>query len=166
MSENNTFDRFQRDLFSILQQGLLAWNDWRLRHPETYVNLSGCDLRQLELSKSFPETPPGPESYIFRDRGIDLAYATLTSATFAGTDLTSADFHHADLGAADFSGATLWGVNFDGADLQLANFTGATLGRVIWGNCDLRGAIGLDFATHSMPSSIDIRAIRRADLPA
>jgi len=53
----------------ILQQGVVAWNQWRDRHrditpylPE--ANLSGADLRGVDLT------------------GVDLSEATLTGALF------------------------------------------------------------------------------------
>jgi hypothetical protein len=153
------------DLREILRTGLLAWNDWRLRNPEVRVDLSDFDFRNIQASKTFPD--PSPEwTHAIATRGLDLAYTVLTNANFSKMDLTEVDFRRADLGAADFSYTRLWRVNFDGADLRLANFAGASFAAVDWGGCDLRGAVGLDFATHTLPSTIDVRAIRRADLPS
>ncbi len=153
------------ELRKILKQGLLAWNDWRGRNPEASVDLTGCDFRNVEVSKLFPDPPPD-WTHTTAFRGLDLAYTRLANANFSKLELTEVDFRHADLGAANFSQATLWHVNFDGADLRLADFSGATFAAVDWGDCDLRGAVGLEFATHGMPSSIDVRAIRRAELPS
>jgi len=154
------------EYLQILREGLLAWNDWRLRHPYSKVDLTGCDLRSFELSRTFSDPAADREQTIpLFTRGIDLSSATLASANFAHADLGSANFTRADLGGANFAGAELWGVNFEGADLRLADFTAAKFADVTWGNCDLRGAVGLNFASHAFLSSIDIRSIRRADIP-
>jgi len=155
------------EYLGILEEGLLAWNDWRLRHPYLEIDLSGCDLHRFELSKSFtdPEVN-GDQTTPLVTRGIDFSYVKLAGANFEDADLSDANFTRADLGNANFSSATLWNVNFEGADLRLADFAKARFASVSWGDCDLRSALGLEFASHAFPSSIDIRSIRRADLPA
>jgi len=151
----------------ILGDGLLAWNDWRLRHPYLQIDFGGRDLREFELSLSIADPHTfGEETTPLGTRGIDFAYAKLVSANLEGQDLSHANFMRADLGGARLAGATLWNVNFDGADLRLADFERSRFGAVSWGNCDLRGALGLQSASHVFPSSIDIRAVRRAGLPA
>jgi uncharacterized protein YjbI with pentapeptide repeats len=85
-----------------LKQGVYAWNEWRMAHPEirpdlahahlygmdlVNVNLAGANLRQADL------------------RGTDLSGAILTGANFEGADLFRAVLAGADLDGAKLTGA-------------------------------------------------------------
>jgi uncharacterized protein YjbI with pentapeptide repeats len=112
-----------------LKQGVIAWNRWRVEHPETTPDLRHTDLHEAQLQgMNFQET----EFQGANLRWVDLRWADLRSADLsAEVDLYSADLRTADLRDADLRGA-----NLRQANLHLANLRGACLE-----TCDLQGAI-------------------------
>jgi len=107
---------------ALLEQGVEAWNKWRIEHLIDWADLYGVDF-------SF----------------ADLAGADLAGADFSGTDFTYADFTQANLIGADFSRANLSEAHLSGADLSLANlaeadFTGADLSKANLTEADFRRA--------------------------
>jgi uncharacterized protein YjbI with pentapeptide repeats len=101
----------------ILEQGVEAWNKWRIENEEIKP-----DLTQAKL---------------FREilRGADLSGADLREA-----DLRRTNLREANLNGADLSKAQLYRANLNRATLIDATLTEADLYRVYLGRADLRGA--------------------------
>lgn len=111
----------------IFQQGVAAWNAWRVENPRLIP-----DLRELEM--------PGAEL-----DGVDLSRALLIDANLKGARLVRAVLDKAILGAADLSdadltGAGMTGVELHGALLEGADLSGATLDHAICIDAVLHGA--------------------------
>lgn len=120
-----------------LKKGVYAWNEWRHENPEIRPDLSGAELRQVDLG------------------GINLMGADLSACDLGGANLMGADLSVCDLGGANLSGAYLSEANFFEADLSEAflseaylfeanlsrvNLNGADLQWVYLGQADLSGA--------------------------
>jgi uncharacterized protein YjbI with pentapeptide repeats len=68
---------------SLLNKGVKAWNERRLKHEPDRADLSYADLRGAELSKA-------------NLSGTNLSYADLSGANLSGANLTYADYHDCD----------------------------------------------------------------------
>jgi uncharacterized protein YjbI with pentapeptide repeats len=112
---------------ALLKQGVAAWNEWRLKNPDTRpnlsgVNLGGADLREVNLR--------GADL-----TGANLAKANLSGANFSGASLREAYLRGANLRGADLRGASLGAANLRGAHLMDANLRWS----ILW-EANLRGA--------------------------
>ena len=132
---------------ALLKQGVPAWNEWRLKNPDTRPDLSGADLRGDPRDLVIP---------------VNLSGADLSGANLTGADLTGADLIVADLTGADLSGADLVEANLGGAYLDGANLTRAHLFETVFGDIDLTSVIGLETCEHRGPSIIDYRTLERS----
>jgi hypothetical protein len=103
--------------FSILNQGVEAWNRWRQESVDVKPNLHNGDLVKKDL------------------RGADLRHAILMKAELCSASLCQADLRGANLIRADLRGADL-----SDADLQNANLSGANLYGVNFRKAKLNGA--------------------------
>ncbi len=102
-----------------LRESVDAWNAWRRDYPNTYFDLAGANLSELDLI------------------GADLSSTDFEGANLTGADLSGVDLTGTDLRKADLTGANLSGVDLTGgADLSNANLTGANLA-----GADLTGAL-------------------------
>src|SRR5207237_545377 len=68
----------------LLKQGTIQWNEWRKKHPDTEINLSGADLS-----------------------GLDLSRADLSKVNLSKANLFQASCAEANLNGVDLSGAVL-----------------------------------------------------------
>lgn len=182
MEQENAWDDYQRGQLRRLNDGVAAWNEWRLdlanrtlRPFSTCllrgVNLAGRDLRAANFS--------------FGDlAGTSFKGADLRGATFHGSSVKDADFSNANLESADLSdchlenasfiyarlkkanlrNAKLMGVVFRRTDLSGVMLHGAICGETIFSDVDLSSADGLDEIVHSMASTIGIDVIFRTRL--
>jgi hypothetical protein len=128
----------------LLKQGVKAWNEWRVKHPEILpdlrmTNLSHADLSEADLTEA------------------DLANANLNASFFDNGNLTSANLTGANLVSAELVGA-----NLSNAVLQNADFTVALTGLTLFVNTDLSLAKGLDSIGYTGPSEISISTIFRS----
>jgi uncharacterized protein YjbI with pentapeptide repeats len=103
----------------ILNQGVRAWNRWRLDNPTIRPDLRGASMRGLELDR-------------INLSNTDLQYAEfyqaqLVEADFSNSNLTYVGFGEATLGRAKFVGAILHNAILMKAHLYEADFTGADL---------------------------------------
>lgn len=98
---------------AILEQGVDAWNKWRMENPEIRPDLSGVDLL-----------------------GADLKYANLEWANLRGANLEKANLWGATINNANLLGAWL-----DHANLCYVNLAGAKLFLAQMCEADLSGAI-------------------------
>ena len=99
---------------AILEQGVHAWNEWREAGTVDEPDLTGADLRGMQLWS------------------VDLSNALLRDAKLERATLTGSDLSGADLRGADLEAAFLIGTNLDQADLRGARLTKAHLEK-----CDL-----------------------------
>jgi uncharacterized protein YjbI with pentapeptide repeats len=117
---------------ALLKQGVAAWNEWRLKNPDTRpnlsgVNLGGADLREVNLR--------GADL-----RGANLGKANLSGANFSGASLREAYLRGANLRGADLRGASLGAANLRGAHLMDANLRWSILWEANLRGANLRGA--------------------------
>jgi uncharacterized protein YjbI with pentapeptide repeats len=113
-----------------LANGKLAWNAWRLDHPDVHPMFADEDLRSVS-------THPLDE--------YDFSYTNFTQANLSGLHLRRANFHQAILAAADCSAAHFEGANFCRTDMYEtiftdAHFEGANLQGVQLARTNLRAA--------------------------
>jgi uncharacterized protein YjbI with pentapeptide repeats len=113
-------------------QGVDAWNQWRIENPTTRVNLSGANLSGANLSGADLREADLIEA--------DLSWADLREANLIEADLSWADLGEANLREADLREADLREANLSGADLREANLSGADLKSVVAIKTDFSGA--------------------------
>jgi len=105
----------------ILKRGVKAWNAWRRGHPEIKPDLSGADLREINL-------------YFDADlRNVDLSGADLRNANLECAKLMGAVLKNTNL-----SGASLRKIMFESADLRGANLSYTDLHRAHLTEADMR----------------------------
>lgn len=131
-------------LHIIKEEGVEAWNRWRIENPNEVVDLSDADLSRMKIS------------------GADLSMANLSWAKFFLTDLS-----YTLLVKADLSNANLCGTNLFEADLSGADLSKAVLDRTLFTNVDLSQTKGLADVKSWGPSSIGVDTIFKSngDIP-
>jgi uncharacterized protein YjbI with pentapeptide repeats len=122
-----------KEHLAALRKGTVFWNKWRERNPDLIPDLSGEDLRGINLCPEFF----CPKPNISIKNVANLTKANLCGSNFSDAQLAMTDFSKADLREVNFQGAQLSEANFSGADLSSAllmqaglwkaNFSGATL---------------------------------------
>jgi len=119
---------------AILEQGVLAWNEWRRSNPgiqpELYrADLSGADLTRAHLARAHLTGADLTGAFLTGAflGGADLTGAFLTGAFLGGAFLTDANLSDANLTDANLTGTNLYGANLRDADLTDANLTDANL---------------------------------------
>ncbi len=168
----------------VLQQGVEAWNQWRVKNvgvePQlSRAELSGVDLSGANLTNAdlFEAELTGANLSDANLHGVSLEEAELTDATMTGalldeanlssTTLARADLskiyaYRADLGRANLSRAVmaeahLFGAYLYGADLDGANLAGANLSEANLSESTL-------VSTNLTDSDMSGALFRRADL--
>ena len=136
--ENKTLTPNKRHL-TLLNRGVTAWNQWRIKNPDAIPDLPGAN--------SFPS---------------DLSAINLSDANLSGLNLSRTDLSSAQLVRVDLSGATFNDVNFSHADLSGANLSGATLTDCSFSQANLQDAN----LSHAHLPSADLREanLNRANL--
>lgn len=167
--------------FSILREGVEAWNLWREENPDIIPNLTGADLTGLDLDVAiythpsvnlddFPADERGfrysadPYGVDFRNarlRNADLSHAVLTIADLANADLTAARLNGTSFEAASLRGACLreadlMRTHFRSCDLAEVDFADAHMYDAIIADTDLSTARGLEYVQHHSPSLIAV----------
>jgi hypothetical protein len=127
-----------------LKEGVEAWNQWRIEHPNINPVLSGADLSRANLR--------GANLIGTRLRGVDLSGARLIKANLRGADLSRASLRGAHLRGSDLSRGT-----FHGTDLSRAIVVHTT-----FADTDLSDVRGLEAVVHQGPSSIGIDTIYKS----
>lgn len=153
----------------LLNQGVAAWNTWRVANRGVVPNLSGTAfherrLQGIDLSNSVLDHAHFNDCDL---SGANLIAAYLFCASFLRTKLHSADLRDANLSCcwlaeAELERATLWGTNFNSAALTKANLKGARLGQTILTDVDLSKVRGLEFTEHGGASSIGIDTLYKS----
>ena len=120
----------------LLEEGVEAWNAWRLKNPEIKPELNEADLVDAKLKGAN-----------FKDGNFHLTH-------FINADLSNADFGNAYIGVANFTEADLSGANLKKAmavmaKLFSASLEGADLRGTNLPEANLRGAnlTGADFSS-------------------
>ncbi|MBW2408468.1 MAG: pentapeptide repeat-containing protein [Deltaproteobacteria bacterium] len=121
---------------NIFSRGAELWNAWRKEHPEISIDLTGANLRHLNLENA------------------DLSHADLTGANlsfsnFKNANLTFACLDGGILSFASFREANLTAAILDNtyledADLQGARLAGASLKNAILTNSNLKNSYLVD----------------------
>ncbi|MEY2978332.1 MAG: pentapeptide repeat-containing protein [Prochlorotrichaceae cyanobacterium] len=106
-----------------LQQGVAAWNVWRVEHPQCRPDLRGAYLHNKDFSRINLSDADLRFAFLFK--------TNFRSANLRGAVLIGADLIQAQLQGADLRDAVLTGTYLTHADLEQANLQGA----------DLRGAM-------------------------
>ncbi|MEL6159713.1 MAG: pentapeptide repeat-containing protein [Cyanobacteria bacterium J06554_11] len=122
------------DFLSLVEQGAVAWNQWRIHHADIQPNLSraylyGADLRGYNLSNVNLERACliGANLAQANLSGARLRAAYASSAIFREADLSRADLQQGSFSEADFTKADLSAVKGGGAGFAGACLTGACL---------------------------------------
>jgi uncharacterized protein YjbI with pentapeptide repeats len=147
----------------ILEQGVLAWNMWRVSNPDAlidlrYVNLAEADLRNIDFNQANLNGAILNEANLERAklRGAKLNKASLRKANLRKADLNGVRFHGANLSEAMLIGANLADAYFDETTLDGANVRGAHVTGTTFGNVDLSKVEELAAINHFGPSSVSI----------
>jgi uncharacterized protein YjbI with pentapeptide repeats len=119
---------------ALLRQGVDAWNQWRLKHPNEKVDLSKARFRDASLNNVNLNNANLEGADL---RSADLINANLKRANLKGAriwdagdfpaNLSNADCSHADLNGVNLSGSNCINANFSEADLSFANLQSANL---------------------------------------
>jgi len=159
----------------ILQNGVVAWNEWRKENPELdpdliRADLVGEDLRRADLSRAHLNWADLRRANLEGGnlKGAHLQWANLRRASLEGVDLERADLRGADLRGASFAGANLaWAIlaeaHLEEANLAGANFASCKVAHTIFAAVDLSKVKGLTTVDHWGPSSIGIDTIYRSN---
>lgn len=120
------------DFLALIEQGVDAWNQWRLAHPNERPNLSqsylyGQTLAGFNLSGVDFERACliGADLTSANLSGARLVSVYASSSRFTQANLTGADLSQGSFPEADFSGADLSAANVQAAEFAGATFTGA-----------------------------------------
>jgi len=117
---------------AILNEGVSAWNEWRLQNPDTHVDLTFAQLDRRDLPRAnFDEATLQVASF---------PYCNLKGATFRGADLRDANFFQADLYDSNFVDANLRGAQLNEAKMVGVNLRESFLNEADLSNANLRSA--------------------------
>ncbi len=129
---------------AVVRKGAAAIKEWRWKHPDEILDLSGANLFDANLVDAnlsrvnLSKTKLSRASLISADlSNADLSEAQLTLANLARCNLFKANLSKADaslalfleanLSCANLSGANLFDANLSGVDVSKTNFSGANL---------------------------------------
>jgi hypothetical protein len=139
-----------------INEGVIAWNKWRLDFPAIKPDLSGAYLGHAHLTH-------------VNLRDADLSNVNLSDAQLIDADLQRADLRDANLQYVTLLRADLRNATLAGADLYCAHlwfcsllpvdFTYAKFGYTVFSSVDLSKAKGIETVTHIAPSTIGIDTI-------
>jgi uncharacterized protein YjbI with pentapeptide repeats len=165
----------EEKLLTILKQGAVAWNEWKIENPGrsldlSYAQIGEKNLRTADLSVANLTKADLGWAYLGEANltGAHLRWTNLTEAELRGAhlnnaNLVDADLHDANLADADLGQARLIRANLSGANLSGAHLGGANFGRTILGNVDLSRVTGIGEVRHEGPSTIGIDTIYRSE---
>jgi len=123
-----------QDHLAVLNQGVEAWNAWRLANPTAGEIDRPLDTLAREFSQTLVDAlqgrPNAKKRYTVSGidlRGADLSDRDLRGVNFARVHLEDANLYEANLAGADLSGAIMSGARLEGADLTNARAVNASL---------------------------------------
>lgn len=146
-----------RSHLNILQQGVDAWNNWRLQHPDIIpdlqeANLSGRDYSRVDFSNALLNKITADELVLYEANltgaqlrnancpSINLSKAKLERANLSGSILSEAYLVDARLSQVVARKTTMIKANLFGAFLNGADLSGADFREAILYQVDLRKA--------------------------
>jgi uncharacterized protein YjbI with pentapeptide repeats len=144
---------------NIVLQGARAIAAWREKNPALQIDLSGANLRRVDLVRADLNGSNIQDSNL---EWADFRWADLIEADFSGANLARADFHKADLAGALLIKANLADSNLEDANCRGADFSSAVFSHTRLLNTDLGGAKGLAAAKHRGPSVIDSETLAKS----
>lgn len=115
------------DYLELIEQGVDAWNQWRVEHPDEYPELASAYLFEKSLQG-------------INLRNANLSRACLIGANLAGADLTEANLSGVYANNADLQGACLAAANLHDGNFIEANLTRADLSDAVIGNANFTKA--------------------------
>lgn len=140
-----------QELYHLLCTDVPAFNEWRIKHPDVYLDFSGMDFKEAELCDALLVN--------LNCRGADFERANLEYSCLCSSDFTGANFSHVvgtgtHFGAIEVveahlppqfthylkKGAILDQANFSYADLAFSNFRNTSLNETIFHAADLEHA--------------------------
>ena len=127
-----------------LNQGVKAWNQWRIENDKERIDfsetnlLSGANLREANLSRANLRDADLSRADLSR---ANLSRANLSGANLSGANLSGANLSGANLSGTNLSGTNLSGTNLKGADLSRAKFVEADLSKADLSKADLNEAV-------------------------
>jgi hypothetical protein len=158
----------------MLEQGVEAWNEWRMMNPEVVPDLESASLQGVSLT-GFHLSNSILTRADLTDANLNSAYligsdcfaANFQGAKAQGADLSEAVLDATDLTCSDLSGSRLASTNFRNTRFDETNLTQAILMETLFSNVDMSRVKGIDSCIHRGPSIIDIRTILKSGgLPA
>jgi len=177
------------NIVSRLDEGVAAWNDWRIRNSRETLdfrgiqldgrNLQGADLRNADFGGALLHDTVLNYARLegARFHRTDLTNATLVGASVrhtvfgaaslisisaSGIDATGAQFHNCKFQRADLREAALWSTRFIECDFDGTSFVDATFGYTQLFGSDLSVARALETTIHRAPSTVDLESLRRS----
>ncbi|MBV9689669.1 MAG: toll/interleukin-1 receptor domain-containing protein [Ktedonobacteraceae bacterium] len=125
-----------------INQGVDAWNLWKMENRYVEVDFSNADFSYKNLSKTDLRYLDGglADDGMASLFGIDLSYANLTGANLSYANLTGANLSCANLTGANLNGTNLEAARMTKANLTSANLTSAHLIYVDFSCADLTNA--------------------------
>jgi uncharacterized protein YjbI with pentapeptide repeats len=118
----------------LLTQGKNHFSQWRIRHPNEQLDLSGINLSKQDLSRFDLRKADFSDSRLFNTnleganlRGAHFYHASMKGAELSKTDLTGADLTEANFSSTRLNGAVLDNVNFSAVNLSRADLSEAVL---------------------------------------
>lgn len=126
----------------IVKKGAAAIEEWRQKHPEQTLDLSGVELHKANLRRANLYKANLERVVLYK---VNLKRANLSEATLFEAALPGADLSRSNLSGADVSWAHLVKANLSGADLRKAklvetNFLEANLSGANFVGADLKKA--------------------------
>jgi hypothetical protein len=112
---------------AFLMQGAGAWNKWRAENPNLQPDLSGSDLRRVDLIDAVL-------------RRVNFAGADLRGQNFVDCNLQGVNLNSANLARADLSCACVTDSDLSDARCRKVCFESANLGWSTFSNTDFDGA--------------------------
>ena len=94
--------------------------------------------------------------------GANISEVSVVDSNLTMADLIGVDFTHAHLKGTKLNETKLMQVNFTNSSIINTDFSGSEMFMTVFGNNDLRSAIGLDTVKHIGPSVIDILTLSRS----
>jgi uncharacterized protein YjbI with pentapeptide repeats len=126
-----------KDQLDLILQGVESWNVWRSDNSFRNVDLSGADLRAINLDGVDLATLEGMSDVDLS--GVNLSGANLSGANLRAVNLIGANLSGANLSGASISEASLGETNFSEADLSDANLDESALYKANLSKANLRG---------------------------
>jgi uncharacterized protein YjbI with pentapeptide repeats len=150
---------------ALLEEGAVVWNEWRAENPGTRPDLSGCDLRRVDLTGSLLNRANLARANL---QGVNLQQHDLQAVDFRAANLSGANLDYGFIVDSDLSYACCVGASFVSANLGWAklirtDFRHAKFAYTSFCNVDLSTA-ALEVADYRGPSTVGTDTLIRTAL--